>query len=228
MRFFVHYTDSMFKAIGSALFVAMVAHASPSEWRFLYEKEGFRAYERKGPPLAYKAEGIVNLPLAEVAAVLIDIPRQKEWVHRLVESRILEGNPLSRSVIYSRYNLPWPATDRDAVVESVVAEDIKRAEVLVRFQNTTALSAPVRRDCIRVPLSEGVFTLRDTGQDTVMVSYSVSLDPGGWLPDWIVRLFVRDAPVSTLQAFKAQVLKTRGQYDTFIAAQKARWASDQR
>jgi len=218
----------MFKVVWLALCFSLAAQARPTEWVFLYEKAGFRAYEHKGPPLAYKAEGILDLPLPEVAAVLVDIPRQKEWVHRLAESRVLEGNPLSRSVIYSRYTLPWPATDRDAVIESTVAENIKRAEVHVRFQNSTSPSAPVRRNCIRVPLSEGAFSIRDTGQGTVFVSYSISLDPGGWLPDWIVSVFVQDAPLSTLQAFRAQVIKTRGQYSDFIAAQKARWSSDQR
>jgi hypothetical protein len=207
----------------AALLFSVFAHAGPGEWTFLYEKAGFRAYEHKGSPLAYKAEGTVDVPLAEVAAVLVDIPRQKEWVHRLAESRTLEGDPLARSVIYSRYSLPWPAKDRDAVIESVVEEDVQQAEVRVRFWNTTVSAAPLRPNCLRVPLSEGTFTLRDTGRGSVLVSYTIRLDPGGWLPDWIVRLFVRDAPLATLQAFQAQVLRTRGQYRDFIAAQKARW-----
>jgi len=197
--------------------------AGPTDWTFLYEKGGFRAYECTGPPLSYRAVGIVELPLADVAAVLVDIPRQREWVNHLAESRILEGDPLTRSVIYSRYSLPWPAKDRDVVIESLVTEDPIAGEVCVQFWNTTSAAAPQRSDCQRVPLSKGSFTLKDTGHDSVLVSYTISLDPGGWLPDWIVRLFVRDAPATTLRAFKAQVLNTRGQYAPFITAQKARW-----
>ena len=73
-----------------------------------------------------------------------------------------------------------------------------------------------------MPLSEGEFTLKET-PGGVRVTYTIRLDPGGWLPDWIVRLFVRDAPHSTLKAFKAQVARTRGQYGAFITAQTARW-----
>jgi START domain len=191
----------------------------------MYEKGGFRAYEQKGPPLAYRAEGVLDLSLAEVAAVLVDIPRQKEWVNRLAESRTLEGDPLTRSVIYSRYDLPWPAKDRDVVIESVVEEDPRQAQVLVRFRNTTSPIAPLRSDCLRVPLSQGSFTLKEIGRNSVLVSYTISLDPGGWLPDWVVRLFVRDTPITTLRAFKAQVQRTQGQYDLFILAQRARWAA---
>jgi len=194
-----------------------------AEWTFLYEKAGFRAYELQGHPVAYKAEGVVRLSLAEVAAVLVDTPRQREWVNHLAESRVLSGDPLVRSIIYSRYSLPWPAANRDAVIESVVEEDFTRGEVKVRFWNASSPAAPTGTGCIRVPLSDGTFLLREAGQDLVFVSYTIRLDPGGWLPDWIVRVFVRDAPFSTLRAFQAQVLKTRGQYDGFITAQKVRW-----
>lgn len=216
----------MLKPLLVILFFAFNVYADPGGWVFLYEEAGFKTYEHKGPPVAYKAEGSVDIPLAELAAVLVDVPRQKEWVNRLVESRLIEGDPVARSVIYSRYALPWPAKDRDAVIESVVEEDFKQAEVRVRFRNTTSPVVPPRSDCIRVPRSEGNFTLKDTGHGSVLVSYTIELDPGGWLPGWIVRLFVQDAPVKTLRAFKAQVLKTRGQYSVFITQQKARWAGN--
>lgn len=214
----------MLKPALAVLLFANCAHAGPGEWRFLYEKAGFKAYEHKGSPLAYKAEGTVDVRLEDLAAVLVDIPRHREWVHHMAESRTLWGDPISHCVIYSRYSLPWPAKDRDAVIETVVEEDIPHAEVRVRFHNITSPAAPVRPDCIRVPMSEGSYTLTDTGRGSVFVTYTISLDPGGWLPAWIVRVFVRDAPLTTLQAFKAQVMATRGQYDAFIAAQKARWA----
>jgi len=214
----------MLKHLLVILFFAFNAHADPGGWVFLYEESGFKTYEHKGPPVAYKAEGSVDIPLAELAAVLVDVPRQKEWVSHMVESRLIEGDIITRSVVYSRYDLPWPAKDRDAVIESVVEEDVEQAEVRVRFRNTTCPAAPPRSDSIRVPKSEGEFTLKDTGNGSVIVSYTIHLDPGGWLPGWIVRLFVQDAPVITLRAFKAQVLKTRGQYSDFITQQKARWA----
>lgn len=210
---------------GFLLGALILGAGSPGEWTFLYEKAGFKAYEQKGHPVAYKAEGTVPLSLAEVAAVLVDTPCHREWVNRLAESRVLQGDPMTHCVMYSRYSLPWPAADRDAVVESVVEEDVARGEVRVRFWNTSSPLAPANTGCIRVPLSEGSFLLRDDGKGPLFVSYTIRLDPGGWLPNWIVRVFVRDAPYSTLRAFQAQILRTRGQYDAFIAAQKARWAA---
>lgn len=196
---------------------------TPGEWSFMYERDGFKAYERKGHPPSYRTEGSVDVDLAEVAAVLVDVPRQKEWVSHLCESRLVEGDPVARSIVYSRYDLPWPVKDRDAVIESVVEERPELGEVHVRFRSIQAPEVPVRRDCIRVPLCEGEFTLSESRPGSVRVTYTIRLDPGGWLPDWLARQFVRDAPAKTLRDFKAQVLRTRGQYEAFIASQRARW-----
>lgn len=212
-------------ALVAALLAWPLALASPPDggWTLMYERDGFKAYERRGSPPSYRAEGTVDEDLAEVAAVLVDIPRAHEWVSHLAECRLLEGDLLTRNVVYSRYGLPWPVRDRDAVIENVVEERPKEGTVRVRFHAVRRPAAPVRPDCIRVPLCDGEFTLVDVGNGKVDVTYTIRLDPGGWLPDWLVRHFVRDAPAETLLRFRAQVLKTRGQYDAFIAAQRARW-----
>ena len=164
----------------------------------------------------------MDLDLLEVAAVLVDVPRRREWVSHLAESRLLEGDPRGRQVVYNRYALPWPARDRDAVIASEVDLDEAGGRIHVRFRTTTSPAAPPRPDCVRVPLSEGDFTLANTGHGSTAVTYTVALEPGGWLPAWLVRLFVRDAPLHTLRAFKAQVLKTWGQYEAFLAPYRAR------
>ena len=210
--------------LAAFLLVHSALDAAPPGWKFLYEKDGFKAFEHRGAPVAYRAEGTVDVDILELAAVLVDIPRRTEWVSHLVENRLLEGDPQGHQVVYSRYRLPWPVKDRDAVIESTVEMDEKRGWVHVQFWNVRSVAAPEHRGCLRVPLSEGDFTLEDTGHGSVQVTYTVRLDPGGWLPDWVVRIFVRDAPAATLRNFKVQVLKTRGQYENFLAPYRARRA----
>lgn len=208
---------------GLALLVLGLAlRAQDPSWRLLYEQDGFRAYESRGKPLVYRAEGVVDVGLMEIAAVLVDVPGRTEWVTRLAESRLLEGDPFGRQTVYNRYALPWPARDRDVVVSSEVEVDEVAGRVFVRFRQAQSPLAPPRDGCIRVPLSEGEFTLKDTGRGSVAVTYTVRLDPGGWLPDWIVRIFVRDAPADTLKRFRARVAATRGQHQGFITAYRAR------
>jgi len=210
----------------SLLLVTLLATPPQEGWRPLYERSGFRAYERPGQPPSYRAEGILEVDLAEVAAVLTDLPRHREWVSHLAECRVLEGDPRDRCVVYSRFDLPWPVQDRDAVVQNAVTRLVLEGTIQVRFWSTPHPGAPVRSDCLRVPRTEGSFTLRELAPGRVAVTYEVRLDPGGWLPAWLVRAFVKDAPHTTLQAFLAQVRRTRGQYQDFIARERARWEQE--
>lgn len=210
----------------AAFLLGLLALPDSGGWRLLYERGGFRAFEQAGSPPTYKAEGMVAMDLAEVAAVLTDLPRQREWVSHLAESRLLEGDPLGRHVAYSRFDLPWPVQDRDAVVEGVVTQLPREGKVHVRFRTVTHPAAPPRPDCLRVPYTEGSFTLTESSRGQIQVTYTVRLDPGGWLPDWLVRAFVKDAPYHTLRAFQTQVARTRGQYDAFIARERARWEQE--
>ena len=201
----------------------LLGAANPDGWQLIFEKDGFKAFERAGTPPSYRAEATVKMDLAELAAVFTDIPRQKEWVSHLAESWIVAGDPLDTHVVYSRFTLPWPMKDRDTVVQRVVTRLPQEGKVVIRFHQTYHPTIPARSDCIRVPLTEGEFSMAEVSRGSVHLTYTVRLDPGGRLPSWLVRTFVRDAPYQTLRAFQFQVERTRGQYDTFVARERAKW-----
>jgi hypothetical protein len=49
--------------------------------------------------------------------------------------------------------------------------------------------------------------------DTTYVDYQVSVDPGGSIPEWLVKRSSREIPMSTLIALEQQAEKTQGEYD---------------
>jgi START domain len=210
----------IFLACGAAL-------GAPGDWVFLYEREGIRAYERPGSPMTYRAEISMDAPIIEVAAVLSDIPRQKEWVDHLVENRIVEGDPFSHYVLYSRFHLPWPAADREAVTDNQIQILPKEGRVLLKYHALPQAPVSAARGSVRVPRSEGEFLMVETGPRSVHISYTLCLDPGGHLPEWLVRLFVQNAPLTTLRAMRAQILRTRGDYAIAIADLRRRWEPGQ-
>jgi len=205
------------------LLAGALALGTPGGWTFLYEREGIQAFARPGPPTTYRAEATLQVPLAEVAAVLADSGRQKEWVSHLAESVVREGDLFHHYVLYNRFHLPWPASDRDVVTDNRVRFLPREKRVQLAFHAIEDPAVPHRPGCVRVPRSEGEFTLVETGPSSVHITYTLCLDPGGWLPGWLVRHFVQDAPVTTLRGLKAQIQRTRGEYAASAAALKARW-----
>ena len=48
------------------------------------------------------------------------------------------------------------------------------------------------------------------------VEYQIDVDLGGRVPGFIARYVSEEMPLNTVRGLRAQVAKTRGQYDAFI------------
>ena len=196
-----------------------LVHASDSEeWTHLYDEQGVSVFENKSAVFPqYKATGRLNLNFYDVVAVMSDIPRRLEWVENLSEIKVLEGDTLSHILVYNRFDLPWPAADRDSIVEALIEVDstAKTAEIHFKSQNETSIHE--YPGVVRVKTVLGITRLKYIDENTTEVSDQILMDPGGYLPKWIAKIFIEDVPVHTLSALKKQVQKTRGQYEGYIA-----------
>ena len=76
----------------------------------------------------YRGTTTLSISIERIAYVLDDTESKTEWVSRLKEETRLEENPSSyHSIAYQHYNLSWPVSDRDYVIESkwTVIKDMK-------------------------------------------------------------------------------------------------------
>lgn len=197
--------------------------AAPA-WKFLYAEDTLKMYAAPDEPVAtFKAEGTIPVNLLDLLAVVADVTRRKEWLPDLRESRILEGEVTSRVVIYERIHMPWPIADRDCVVESKVRIDYEAGTVEVAYQQTAHPAKPPVDGLIRLPIVRGRTFYRFVDDHTTHASYEAALDVGGALPEWAVKMAIKNVPIKTLHAVTRQVHKTRGTYEKFLEPQRARF-----
>ncbi len=203
------------------IFFAAVVHAE--SWSFLYESEGIKVFTDCASPPTFRAEGVLDVDVVEIFAVLADVPRRTEWVNHLSESRVVRDNHVDRVVVYSRYHLPWPARDRDSLIETSYANDYEHGTATIRFRTIKEPGEPPKSDVIRIPTATGTLYLKVLGKGKTFVRYELTLDPGGWLPQWICNFFVRDAPIEFLQAMKRRIREKKGSYQEYEHAQTRLW-----
>lgn len=202
---------------------ALAGADSPEGWKFLYSKDGMRMYEAKGADVpTYKAEGTIPVNMLELLAVIADVPRRKEWLPDVTVSRIVEGDIDSRVVIYERINLPAPVSDRDCLVESVIEKDFKRGVVTVRYKQVERKAIPPVEGFVRMPAVSGTMRYSFVNAAHTDVVYEASLDVGGALPEWLVKIAVERVPIHTLNALVKQVGRTRERYKSFVEKQRAK------
>ena len=70
---------------------------------------------------------------------------------------------------------------------------------------------------IRIPQIEGYYLLQQVDAQKTHVTYFVHIDPGGYLPHWLVRMTTQDFPTETMMGLRKQVKKTKksGVYKSF-------------
>jgi ribosome-associated toxin RatA of RatAB toxin-antitoxin module len=206
------------------LFVFLVAALTqPSlasdDWRHLTAKDGIEVSEREVPGRAFpifRGVGTIEANLYDVFAVIADVDRYTEWMHKCVDAREVRRESKTVRYAYNRIGAPWPVRDRDVVLrsETIVIEPGRK--VHVRFGSVEEGSMGPVKGVVRMRRLEGHYKLEALGPEQTRVEYQVDADPGGRLPAWLVRRNTRDLPLHTLLKLRQQVTKMGGQYDDSI------------
>ena len=189
-------------------------------WKYVTEKDGIAVWAKEEPHRTlptFRGIGLVDGGLLEVLAVFEDGSRHTQWVHACKESWVIKRISENEAYWYSLTDAPWPVSDRDSVVHSKLSLDPRRRIIWNRFRQVDEDLVPQRQGVIRTPDMEGYFKLEYVTPKKTRVVYQVSVDPGGWLPTWLVRMATKDLPIKTIRNLRAQLEATRGEYTRYVA-----------
>jgi len=189
-------------------------------WKTVREDAGivvsqWTAPERRLP--RFRAVATIPATPLEILAVIGDAERHTEWRDRCSDSRILAQNADGSRILYNRNDGSWPVSDRDVVIESEssIRDDGRKIEV--RFRSIESPLMPPQRGVVRMPSLLGHYRLESLGSEGTRVEYQIDVDLGGRVPRFAARYASEEMPLNTVRGLRAQVEKTRGQYDEFIS-----------
>jgi hypothetical protein len=200
------------------LAAGLASAADDEPWREVLDKDGIRVSQRLSSGRSMpEFRSVAEIPASRwhVLAVVVDVPNQPRWMHRLSEASVLHAEAPFSAIFYLRMDLPWPISDRDVVVESDTGfpgEDVS----LTRFARTTHADRKPVEGVVRMPRLRGHYRLTALAPERTRVEYQVDADPGGNLPRWLVTRISRDDPWYTLKDLRERVAATRGEYTDFV------------
>src|SRR5262245_22760540 len=208
-----------------ALLAAVLLALSPTtpagaaDWVKETEEKGVvvstLAVAGRGLPI-FRGVGTVDASVFEILAVLDDIGRFTEWMADCKAARVVKQKSELERIEYNRIGAPWPVSDRDTTIRSWVEADLAKREVWARFQSIDTPDAPPVSGVVRMPRLAGFYHLQVIDAGHTKVTYQVDADPGGLLPEWLIKLTTRKLPIETLVGLRRQVAKTRGKYEAFL------------
>ncbi len=96
--------------------------------------------------------------------------------------------------------MPWPVTNRDAVVNITISRDGNGGmhAHIVSVKDVV----PVKAGIVRVPFSKVTWKVKPLNSNTLNVEYEALVDPGGSLPAWVVNMFSTKGPFETFKSLR--------------------------
>lgn len=174
-------------------------------------EDGIRVFRRDvsedGMP-HFRGEALLPAPASIIVAVLKQVHRHTEWMHRCSASEIIEQPSDDHAIIYNRTDLPWPVWDRDVVLDTLFTWSTDRRTVTLTFNDTNPSLRPAPERVVRMPRLRGFYRMRQISPTHTHVVYQVEADVGGSVPRWMAQIVARDMPYETLSRLRERVRGT--------------------
>jgi hypothetical protein len=181
---------------------------SQYDWKLNKDKDGIKVYEsetKNSDLKSIKVEYVLEGTYDKLITLLNDVSRHKEWVYNTKTSAILKRNSSYDFYYYTETHLPWPMSNRDAVVHTVITRDS-----LNRFLKITGISIPgyipEKRGKVRVPRSSANWYVTMPTSNSISIVYTFEADPGGSIPSWMVNMFADKGPYESFKKL-SEILK---------------------
>ena len=182
------------------------------EWKLVKDDDAINVYTRKVEGQSIKDVKIkttINTTLTEMVAALEDFDLQESWVRNTNESRKVEAISPSHFFFYVGTDFPFPAKDRDAVIEYKRTQDPNSKIIQIDYE-AFPNKLPKSSDYVRMPELIASYTLTPNNDNSIDVEYYIRVDIGGKIPSWIINMAISVGPRDTMVALK-KVLAS-GQY----------------
>ncbi|UKN01953.1 START domain-containing protein [Paracrocinitomix mangrovi] len=175
-------------------------------WTIEKYEDGIKVYTRKVDGWdveEFKAYATIDAPREKVREALLDIADFVKWFPDVDESAELSRSSYENRVIYYKIDLPWPADDRDIVLNYTVKNDEEKNETIISMKENLTAKSKVD-GVIRMTKTRGFWILKSNGNKTD-IHYQVLADPGGSMPTWLINMFIVDGPYDTIMALRKRV-----------------------
>jgi len=194
------------KASINILLMCQILSFSPSliAWELVKEQEGISVYTKDvedSPLKAFRAVTTVDSTLTALVALLEDTQAGPDWLYSCLSLKRVHSDSPTQAYNYTINDLPWPVQDRDAIIYSELKQDPQTQTVRITMKGLPHY-LPEKNDYVRVPYLTGEWAIVPIKNQTMEISYTAHIEPGGNIPDWLVNTLLVDTPLKTFIQMK--------------------------
>ncbi|MFT4801413.1 MAG: hypothetical protein ACI93N_001185 [Flavobacteriaceae bacterium] len=157
---------------------------------------------------SFKAITTINGSVHDFVFLLTDIANFPKWGHQIKSAKILERAGDTLQIYYSIAKVPFPYKDRDGIYLNRFKWNLDAKTLMVEIEVLTDYLDKDEK-YIRVK-GYGYWKIVVVSENSMEVTFSMQLDPGGSIPSWLANMFVDGVPYHTLLNLKNTIESSKG------------------
>jgi|TARA_R110000851_G_scaffold253672_1_gene406188 hypothetical protein len=184
----------------SGLTFAGLPAEDSENWSLRKETDRIRVYTTDQPDSsfqAFKAVAVLDVPIENLMAVMINPKSCVQWVHNCSESYAFGSGDFDERYAYSVNDMPWPVTDRDYVLRIRTRGQQVDGEIVMDLSAIPDQRAE-EDDYIRVDKSDTLYRFIPEDGQTRMI-WVQHTEPNGSIPGWLVNTLLVDIPIRSME-----------------------------
>lgn len=195
--------SAFFATVLFVLFAPGDAVAS-DKWELKSHEDGikvFTSYPTGSDIKSIKALFTVKGTPEMLAGLLLDINKQQDWVYSTKSSTLVKKISEYELVYYTEKSMPWPLSNRDAVMHIKIMHDPATKIMMVRAATVSGV-IETQKGIVRVPSSSVTWKVTPVNNHEMNIEYIAQADPGGSVPGWITNMFLTKGPIETFKKLR--------------------------
>jgi hypothetical protein len=186
---------------GLVLVALTVLSPQAHAWSVLMTQAGVTVSQQNvagSPLMAFRGEGVMDVPIATLVSLLLDDDKATEWVDLQAEHWVISQASTDDKVLYERYDLPFPIDDRDYVISQKASYDEANWVFTLDFESVSDPAKPPSDCCVRAMAYRTFWRLTKVDDWSTKVEVEVHTNPKGMLPAWLINMIQKDWPWKTI------------------------------
>ncbi|MGZ3764801.1 MAG: START domain-containing protein [Mucilaginibacter sp.] len=179
------------------------------QWQLIKNEDGIKVYSRRLDNEKFKevrADFDLKGTEEQLITLIQNIPHQHDWSYATKRSYVINKKNKDTLIYYTEVALPWPLTNRDVVVELSFRRDTLNKALFIQAKSIAGI-LPDKPNLVRVPFSLALWDVSILPNKLLRVKYTLSTNPGGALPAWLVNFAASTGPYNSFQKLKYLIKK---------------------
>lgn len=190
------------QAIFYTLFLLLGSYVTGLEaqdYSFVESKNGIDMYAKVDETTGQEWTKLVielDASVSEITSYTGNIDNLTSWVYACDKVKLLEQQNLE-TIYYLVSDMPYPMTDRDVIIRKIIEEGASASYVKTVSESYTEVN--LESDLIRIPRFKAIWVYEQLSSGKTRITYEVSADSGGSIPNWVKDRFAYYGPLRTLE-----------------------------